>query len=93
MDLQKFFRVYRTVNTAADLLEGKRKLKRAMGTHGDRMGTALDMTDAGRKIATGDIDRYDVRVACKATVKHGPKMYRFLAERIRERKEREGDEG
>lgn len=86
----KLLRVYRTVKTANRLLDNKRKLKDALDTHGERMGTAMDLTEAGRKVATGDIDRYDFRVACKATVRHGPKIYGYVAQRIRERKEREG---
>lgn len=83
------FRVIRVVNTTSRVLENKRRVKHALDTHGERMGTAMDLTEAGRKIATGDIDRYDLRVACKSTVRHGPRIYGFLARRIRERKMRE----
>jgi len=89
IDLAKALRVMRAVNTAGDFLEGKRKLKRALDTHGDRMGTAMDVTEAARKVATGDIDRYDFRVGCKAAVRHSPKIYRFAARKIAERKARE----
>lgn len=94
LDVGKLLRVYRAVRTTNRILEGKQKLKHALDTHGERMGTAMDFTEAGQKIATGDIDRYDFRVACKATVRHGPKVYGYVARKIRERRilEEAGDD-
>lgn len=89
IDLAKALRVMRAVNAAGDVLEGKRKLKRALDTHGERMGTAMDVTDAAQKIATGDIDRYDFRVGCKTALRYSPKIYRYAARKIAERKARE----
>lgn len=92
LNVEKMLRVYRAVKTTNRALENKSKLKRALDTHGDRMGAAMDLTEAGRKVATGNIDRYDFRVACKATVRRGPKVYSFVARKIRERKAREESE-
>lgn len=89
LDVGKLLRIYRVVRTTNGILHGKQKLKHALDTHGNRMGTAMDLTEAGRKIATGDIDRYDFRVACKSTVKHAPRVYGYVAKRIRERRARE----
>ncbi len=88
--IRKMLRIYRVAKGASSVLEQKARLDDILRHQKKSMDTIIGVADGVKRTANADLTGEDIRTAAKATLKHGPRVYAYVARHIREH--RQGDD-
>jgi len=89
--LRKIVRIYRFAKATGSVIEQKDRLKDVLHHQKRSMDTIIDVADVAKRTASADLDGDDVRMAAKATIKHGPRVVSYVANYIRQHRQDEDE--
>ena len=87
--LRKIVRIYRVAKGAGSVLEQKARLDDILQHQKRSMDTIIDIADGVTRTANADLTGEDVRKVAKVTLRHGSRVYAYVAKYIREHRDDE----